>query len=228
MTIAITVATFAFLIYHFTSDSDFFIRKTATFFGYRNAPLGQVVSNRLLGLILFGGLPLLTIAIVADFRLPDFGFGTRVGFLSWLWIAILSAIIIAVNFFNAPNKANLAMYPQMRMPVWNTSTILISAFTWILYLAAYEFMFRGFLLFALYNELGMVAAIAINTSIYSLVHIPKGKAEALGAIPLGILLCYLTLITGNLMIAFVVHVVMALSNEWFSLRAHPDMKVVRK
>lgn len=230
MTIAITVTvtTCAFLIYHFTSGSEVFKRKTEALFGNRNDSFGQVVANRLLGFILFGGLPLITMAFVADFRLHDFGFGSRVGFLSWLWIAILSVVIIAMNFFNAPNKANLAMYPQIRIPVWTTSTILISAITWILYLAAYEFMFRGFLLFALYSELGMVAAIAINTSIYSLVHIPKGKTEALGAIPLGILLCYLTLITGNLLIAFLVHVVMALSNEWFSLRVHPEMKVVRQ
>ncbi|MBE0663900.1 MAG: CPBP family intramembrane metalloprotease [Bacteroidales bacterium] len=230
MTIAIAVAvtTCAFLIYHFSSGSLAFKRRVETLLGYRNASFDQVVANRLLGFLLFGGLPLIAIFFMADFRLKDFGFGTQAGFLSWMWIAILSVAIITMNFLNAPQKSNLAMYPQIRIPVWSASTIFISAITWILYLAAYEFMFRGFLLFALYSELGMVAAIAINTSIYSLVHIPKGKTEALGAIPLGILLCYLTLITGNLLIAFVVHVVMALSNEWFSLRVHPEMKVLRK
>jgi membrane protease YdiL (CAAX protease family) len=230
MTIAIPVAvvTIAFLIYHFASGSETLKHKTTAWFGETNTSYSTVIFNRFLGLIVYGGLPLLAIAFVANFHFQDFGFRSKPGTDSWMWIAILSVVIIIMNFINAPNKANLAMYPQMRISVWNTNTIIISAITWILYLAAYEFMFRGFLLYALYDELGMIAAIAINTSIYSLVHIPKGKTEALGAIPLGVLLCYLTLLTGNLLIAFLVHVLMALSNEWFSLRVHPEMKVVRK
>jgi membrane protease YdiL (CAAX protease family) len=230
MTVAISVAvvTIAFLIYHFASGSE--TLNTKLKFGLEKPAhlIAWFSSTAFLAMLVYGGLPLLAIVFMADTHLQDFGFRRTPGIDSWMWVAILSVAIIAVNFFNAPNKANLAMYPQIRIPLWNTSTLIISAITWILYLAAYEFMFRGFLLYALYDELGMIAAIAINTSIYSLVHIPKGKTEALGAIPLGILLCYLTLLTGNLLIAFLVHVVMALSNEWFTLRVHPEMKVVRK
>jgi membrane protease YdiL (CAAX protease family) len=226
--ISVAVVTIAFLIYHFASSSETLRHKIEVWFGETGTSYSLVLFNRFLGMLVFGGLPLLAIVFMADTHLQDFGFRRTSGISSWMWVAILSLAIIAVNFINAPNKANLAMYPQIRIPIWNTSTLIISAITWILYLAAYEFMFRGFLLYALYDELGMIAAIAINTSIYSLVHIPKGKTEALGAIPLGILLCYLTLLTGNLLIAFLVHVVMALSNEWFTLRVHPEIKVVRK
>lgn len=226
--ISVAVVTIAFLIYHFASGSQTLRHKIEVWFGETGTSYSLVLFNRFLGMLVYGGLPLLAIVFMADTHLQDFGFRRTPGISSWMWVAILSVAIIAVNFFNAPNKANLAMYPQIRIPLWNTSTLIISAITWILYLAAYEFMFRGFLLYALYDELGMIAAIAINTSIYSLVHIPKGKTEALGAIPLGILLCYLTLLTGNLLIAFLVHVVMALSNEWFTLRVHPEIKVVRK
>jgi membrane protease YdiL (CAAX protease family) len=230
MTIAISVAvvTIAFLIYHFTSGSETLKRKIEAWTGETSTSFNYVVFNRLLGLILFGGLPLLAMIFMTDFKFRDFGFRNPPGADSWMWIAILSIVIIILNFINAPKKANLAMYPQMQIPIWTANTLFISAITWILYLAAYEFMFRGFLLFALFDELGMIAAIAINTSIYSLVHVPKGRTEALGAIPLGALLCYLTLITGNILIAFLVHVVMALTNEWFSLRVHPEMKMVRK
>ncbi len=119
------------------------------------------------------------------------------------------------------------MYPQMRVNKWTIRMLIISALSWMVYLAAYEFMFRGFFLFAIYETLGTTAAIVITTSIYSLVHVPKGAKEAVGAIPLGILLGYLSLITGNILIAYVVHVSMALTNEWFSLRAHPDMKIFK-
>jgi membrane protease YdiL (CAAX protease family) len=39
----------------------------------------------------------------------------------------------------------------------------------------------------------------------------------------GILLCYITLHTGNIWSAVIIHSSMALSNEWFSLRSHPNM-----
>jgi membrane protease YdiL (CAAX protease family) len=43
----------------------------------------------------------------------------------------------------------------------------------------------------------------------------------------GIILCYITLLTGNIWSAVIVHSLMALCNEWFSLRAHPEMKLIR-
>lgn len=226
--ISVGITTVAFLVYHFSGDS----ARLKSFFTNRfskiSLSLSMVVFNRLLGFFLFGGLPVLAILFLNDRPLADFGFRINDGLQSWFWIAILSPLIAALNLFNAPRKQNLNMYPQIRTAEWTPSLIVISAITWIAYLLGYEFMFRGFLLFALYQELGMVAAITINTALYSLVHIPKGKTEAIGAIPLGVLLCYLTLLTGNILIACVVHIVMALTNEWFSLRVHPEMKVVRK
>ncbi|MFN8134788.1 MAG: CPBP family intramembrane glutamic endopeptidase [Bacteroidales bacterium] len=68
-------------------------------------------------------------------------------------------------------------------------------------------------------------AIALNTAIYMLVHIPKGIKETLGAIPLGVLLCYLTVQTGSIWIAVMVHIVMALSNEWKAAARAPGMFV---
>jgi uncharacterized protein len=47
-------------------------------------------------------------------------------------------------------------------------------------------------------------------------------------LPLGIVLGIVTVQTGNIWVAFVVHVVLALSNEWFSLKAHPEMKYSNK
>jgi membrane protease YdiL (CAAX protease family) len=49
--------------------------------------------------------------------------------------------------------------------------------------------------------------------------------ETLGAIPLGLLLSYLTLESNSILIALVVHIIMALSNEWFSIRSNPEIKV---
>jgi membrane protease YdiL (CAAX protease family) len=98
-----------------------------------------------------------------------------------------------------------------------------NALGWTLYLIGYEFLFRGILLFPLVSEIGVWPAIAINTAMYSATHIPKGLNEAVGAVPLGIVLCLLTLMTGTLWIAIVVHIVMAWANSFSSVFHHPDM-----
>lgn len=58
-------------------------------------------------------------------------------------------------------------------------------------------MFRGFLLFSCARVLGVWPAIAINTAIYALAHVPKGKTEGIGAV-VGILFCLITLESGTI------------------------------
>ena len=115
------------------------------------------------------------------------------------------------------------MYPQIRTQNWNLSLLVVSALSWIAYLFAYEFLFRGILFTSSVSLLGIWPAIVLNVGIYSIVHIPKGFKESFWAIVLGVIICLLVVRTGSFWIAFFIHVVLALSNEWFSLRAHPDI-----
>ncbi|GAI37228.1 unnamed protein product, partial [marine sediment metagenome] len=78
------------------------------------------------------------------------------------------------------------------------------------------------------HVIGVWPAIAVNTSIYACTHIPKGFKEAIGAIPFGIILCIITLITGNIWVAFFIHVLLALSNDYFALYHNPEMKIIRR
>ena len=96
-----------------------------------------------------------------------------------------------------------------------------------MYLFGYEILFRGFLLFPLAEHLGVWTAIAINISLYSATHIPKGLEETIGALPLGLVLCILTLASGTIWIAFVVHVAMAWTNSFTALKFHPDIHYKR-
>ena len=101
-----------------------------------------------------------------------------------------------------------------------------NALGWAAYLFGYEILFRGILLFPLVAEFGVWPAIAVNIALYSSTHIPKGLDETIGAIPLGIVLCVLTLLTGTIWIAFFVHLAMALTNSFTALKHHPEMKSV--
>jgi membrane protease YdiL (CAAX protease family) len=142
------------------------------------------------------------------------------------WIVGLSLVTIPIVYFSAKKPKNLVNYPQIRATVWTKKLMIQNALGWAAYLFGYELLFRGVLLFPLADELGIWSAIAINVALYSATHIPKGLDETIGAAPLGLVLCLLTLSTGTIWIAFIVHVFMAWTNSFTALHFHPDMKKV--
>ncbi|MDO8930327.1 MAG: CPBP family intramembrane metalloprotease [Bacteroidota bacterium] len=222
-TSAIAVATVGFLSYYYLSTSGKVISLLKTETG---KPI-YVLYQRLLGVVIFGFLPLAVILISGTKKLSDFGV-VRPDSEFYFWTMILSLVIVPVSYFNSRTKENLKMYPQIREKEWSIGMLIISALSWIAYLLAYEFLFRGFLFFAALPVLGLFFAIVLNTIIYALVHLHKGFKEIIGSVPLGIILCYLTYLTGTIWVAVFLHIVLALSSEWFSLWAHPNMVVKTK
>ncbi len=217
-----TVASIGFVLYHFLSGNK--SPRTGADGTPDNAV--QVVVQRLSGVFFFGLVSLLLILFYLH-RYP-FSYGcSKPGNGTFSWTLLLSALILPVNYLNAKSSKNLEQYPMVRNPHWSVSLLILSALSWIAYLLAYEFLFRGFLLFSSIEVMGLWPALLLTTGLYSLVHIPKGIKEALGAIPFGIILGYLAYRTGSFWIAFFVHVVLALSNEWFSLAAHPGIELKR-
>jgi membrane protease YdiL (CAAX protease family) len=216
-----------FMAYFFISKSEKLKNYFSIKFGNNKSEVRWVLFERLIGVFFYGIVPALIIIIGFNKSLSDYGFSFENRLLSIYWILGLSPVLIAMNYFNCSKPDNLAMYPQIRASEWNIQLLILSALSWIAYLLAYEFMFRGYLLFISLEYLGVWPSIALNITIYALVHVPKGYKEAIGAIPLGIVLAIITIKTGNIWVAFVVHVVLALSNEWFSLKAHPDMKFIK-
>lgn len=224
MNAAVTIAlvSILFIIYHFISVSGR-LKTTES----ENQQVRSIVFLRLLGFVLFGFLPVIYLIFIEKINLSLIGIVIKPQ-LSTLWFTLgLGVLPILVNFFAARKEDNLAMYPQIRKKEWSIALIVLSALSWCTYLLGYEMMFRGYFFFYCLNELGLTNAIIINTSIYALVHVPKGHKEAIGAIPLGIILCLITNYTGTIWAAFWIHCILALSNEWFSLKYHPEMKIVK-
>ena len=210
-----------FLVYYSFSEflKDYFKNKiklkVPTYYSF--------IAQRILGFFTFGFIPCAIVLIFHSKSLVNYGLNFNQLQTSLIWTAVMGFIIIIANYLLAGKKQNLKNYPQIRLNNWTIDKILINSLTWILYLFGYELMFRGLLLFSFYYAYGTVIAIAVNCVLYSLVHIPKGKKETFGAIPLGIILSFITLSTGSIFVAFIFHVIMALSNDYYAIKAHPSM-----
>ncbi|MFW5820296.1 MAG: CPBP family intramembrane glutamic endopeptidase, partial [Bacteroidota bacterium] len=186
-----------------------------------------VLFRRLSGITIYLILPLLIYLLLTGDNLLLIYAGKMNSEFFW-WFFPLALLLILLNYLNAGRVDNLVMYPEIRKKEWTPSLIALSALSWIFYLFAYEFLFRGILLIPALELLGFWPAIVLNIGIYSLVHVPKGIKESIGAIFLGFLLCLLVIRTGSFWIAFFIHVVLALSSEWFSIYANPEMRIIRR
>ena len=217
-----------FSIYWFTSKSEKIKKRFYDKYDHDQASLKHIFFTKYFGFISMGILPtIFCLFFLPELTLADLGltFIYKTAQFSIFWISGLSILIIPLVYFSAKKPKNLVNYPQIRAKVWTKKMIFINALGWFLYLFGYEFLFRGVLLIPLIEPLGMWPAIAINIALYSATHIPKGLDETVGAIPLGFVLCLLTISSGTIWIAFIVHVVMAWTNTFTALKFHPEMNL---
>lgn len=221
--LAMAVMALGYGIYWFVAHSKGLEKKFRDRFGEENYSAPWVIFNRWVGFALMGGGSVLAILLGTDQSLSDYGINFDLSGKTWMFIGILWVILIPINFINGRKAENLKAYPQVRVKQWSTGILVNSALGWVGYLVGYEIMFRGLLLYACL-PFGVWPAIAINACLYSVAHIPKGAGETFGAIPFGIVICWMTLETGSVTTALMAHIGLALSNEWVSLNAHPEIR----
>lgn len=215
-----------FVAYWFTAQSSAI---KAHFFAKNDpdqASIKHIFFTKYFGFFIMGVVPtILCLIFIPNISLADYGLTIipETTMFTLAWTLGLSILVIPLAYFSAKKPKNLVNYPQIRAKSWTKKTLFINLLGWALYLFGYEFLFRGTLLIPLVEPLGVWPAIAINIALYSATHIPKGLDETLGAIPLGLVLCLLTLASGTIWIAFIVHVAMAWTNSLTALKHHPEI-----
>ncbi|MEK6477005.1 type II CAAX endopeptidase family protein [Catalinimonas sp. 4WD22] len=223
MSISLTII--GFIAYWFIAESP---KRKASFehqYPQDKATVLWVQFQKYTGVFFLGFIPLIICLFTLPFSLTELGLGFQNTGTSMLWICGLSCIIFPLNISAAKRPQNLSMYPMIRAKVWDSKLIVINALATISYLFAYELLFRGILLTACVYSLGVWPAIVINVALYSAVHLPKGPAETIGALPFGLLICYITLTTGTIWVAVMIHIILSLSNDYLALYYNPEMQV---
>ncbi|MFO7932642.1 MAG: type II CAAX endopeptidase family protein [Bacteroidales bacterium] len=226
--ISVFWAVAGFASYYLLAKNELLSRRLRNIVSRWNFHIIQVVLQRTWGVVFLGIFSGLIIKVILNDSLIAYGLGFSFSRPPPWWAYLILPLIMAGSHLQASRSANLSLYPQFRIMRWTSRIFLLNAITWILFLIAYEFLFRGFLLFGSMYVLEPRQAVLLNCLLYALAHLYKGPTETIGAIPFGVLLCYLTLITGNIWSAVVIHSFMALTNEWMSIRAHPGMSLVKR
>lgn len=171
----------------------------------------RVLISRFSGFILLGAT-----AFLIESRTGPEGIANPVTpefLLAKYWVLLGVLVILAINIFTTvPDGRD--KYPQLKYESWQPGHYILNSITWLIYLYSYEWLLRGPLLTELVSLAGVWVGVVINVVIYSLVHVVKGRKEVIASIPVGIILCAVTLYTNSFLAAFILHGAFALVYEY--------------
>jgi membrane protease YdiL (CAAX protease family) len=155
-------------------------------------------------LIYFAVLPILT--IITILRRNPLDFGLRLGnFKVWGFYVIASFIIALPILYIASRSSALANY--YTLPKFDVVKYCLET---TVYLFAWEFLFRGFLLFGLKDKL-KESSILVQMVPFVLVHFGKPEIETISTILTGIYFGYVAYRGNSYWPAFIIHLFINIS-----------------
>lgn len=190
----------------------------------RGVMLRRAAAVLLLGLLPAGAVIVTGAGLAMPVHLADLGLG--LGDPAGLLVGLaLGAVAVPVVVLGARAPSTQAHHPEIRLPRRSWGLVSADAATWVAYLVAYEVLFRGVMLLPLSESLGPVAATAVMLAPYVVLHLSKGPGEAIGSVISGTLFAALTLWSGSIWGAVLLHVLIAWAGEGGALFWNEDLRV---
>ncbi|MES1216959.1 MAG: CPBP family intramembrane glutamic endopeptidase [Bacteroidota bacterium] len=125
---------------------------------------------------------------------------------------LLIIVVFIMSWIAAVRK--IKQTPIINYPVNSNYRTITNYFLYrFLFLIAYEFFFRGVLLFDIAILAGITISTIVNIVLYVIIHWFDDRQTIIGAVPFGIVLCWLSWKTQSIWPAVILHLVLALTYE---------------
>lgn len=165
---------------------------------------------------LFFVLPALYVKFAMHKSLKDFGFGLGDYKTGLKILAVLIPVIFIAIFFAAKMPDVRSEYPLAKSLLQDRSHLIFYELAYVIfYYIAWEFYFRGVLLFGLKSRFGAFNAILIQTISSCLVHIGKPEGEIIGAIIVGVIFGLIALRTRSIWYVLILHALIGVLTDLF-------------
>ncbi|MBN2424301.1 MAG: CPBP family intramembrane metalloprotease [Calditrichaceae bacterium] len=177
---------------------------------WSNLPDGELyayIAQFLSFFILVFLIPLLYIRFKMKKPLKEFGFGLGDKRYGLIFTIVVLIVLVAPLIYLAAGMPDIqAEYPLAKILHQRHDLIIWYEIGYIIfYYIAWEFFFRGFLLFGLKDKFGAMNAILIQTISSCLIHLGKPDGEILGSIVVGIIFGAIALRTRSFWYVFIIH-----------------------
>lgn len=132
---------------------------------------------------------------------------------------VLGLAAAGLMYLGSADAALQGTYPWAgSWPGRSLPHLMAWATLYALYYLAFEFFYRGFMLWVLRDHWGLSAAIWTQTLLSTLIHLGKPPAETLAAFPAGFLFAFLALRTRSLVWPILLHLTIGLATDAFILQ----------
>jgi membrane protease YdiL (CAAX protease family) len=161
-------------------------------------------------------LPVIYVTFVM--RKPLSGFGWGLGDVKYgaKWLLAIPLLVVPLIYIASKMPDLRTEYPLAKSLLHDQSSLFLYESAYVLfYYVAWEFFFRGFLLFGLRERFGDVNAILIQTISSCLVHIGKPESEIIGSIVVGILFGMIALRSKSIWYVFLIHASIGVLTDLF-------------
>lgn len=162
-------------------------------------------------------IPLFIIKLRFKGPLKDFGFSLGDKKFGFRFVLIVIPFIVAPLIYLGSRFPDLqAEYPLAKILHQRQDLVLWYELAYVFfYYIAWEFFFRGFLLFGLRDRYGDMAAILIQTISSCLIHLGKPESEIIGSIIVGIIFGVIALRTRSFWYVFLLHASIGVLTDLF-------------
>ncbi|HID38530.1 MAG TPA: CPBP family intramembrane metalloprotease [Calditrichaeota bacterium] len=206
-------------LYWYYGSAGFFLKISSYL---RSAPLGDIYSHILQFVVFFLLTFLVPIIYIKGFRkesLSDYGVHIGDSRFGLRFVLITVPFIVVPLIYIAAGMPDIrAEYPLAKTLYSHQEWIFWYELAYLLfYYIAWEFFFRGFLLFGLKKYYGAMPAVLIQTISSCLIHLGKPDGEILGSIVIGILFGAIALRTRSIWYVFILHAAIGLLTDVFVL-----------
>lgn len=167
--------------------------------------------------ILMFVIPALFIRFRLKKNISEFGLGLGDIKFGIKFIAvIIPCLILPIIYFASKMPDIRGEYPLFRMLYTRKDLVFLYELCYVIfYYFAWEFYFRGFLIFSLKSEFGGVNAVMIETISSCLIHIGKPPGETIGSIIVGVIFGLIALRTKSIWYVFILHAVIGVLTDIF-------------
>lgn len=166
---------------------------------------GSLLSLHVSGILWLAIVP----TIIRGRSVQDLFTQIEISIPGWLFMFLL--IVLAV--FAGWRTSHEGAVQRQKLSIGLVNMLPAYFIVRILFLAAYEYFFRGILLMDCINWIGIIPAIAVSTVLTVLVHVFTNRKEMVGCIPFGIVLCICTIEFNAVWPAMIIHIALSLAYE---------------
>ena len=215
------IASTVMILYWYWSRSslmpDWFLDTAVQLTGVTDKAFHGRLWGHFLCLVLMGIVPTVITLVTDRMGLGEMGLGVRKAGREFLIVTVLFVLFVPFVLYFSTWPGFQRTYPRIAAAKVDANIFLLFHLLYLVKWAAWEYFFRGWMLFAFKRDFG-TRSVLISTIPFALMHYGKPEVETLSAIAAGFILCWLALKGRSIWPGVAIHAAVSRTMELFATK----------